>query len=663
MFFLIFILNKKKYFKFFYLIFIIIFFFISIGCKNVLPYVIPINMQNKICINSDYYLLASQKCNFKNKVNWQLLAIRALLYEGNYIKAYNELSLLPQDLNDLQLLEKNLLIFEIDFALKNNNFNKKKLNYFNNNFLLVNKCLNDNSKLITVNEDDDYLLLIRSYIKEESLLVDQARQNNLDLTWQTLLKLVSYDINNIIIDSNENILKGWLDLLKIYWDYKQDLALFKIKLESWKNRYPYHPVTKTLPTVLVNKFNFINNANLIIALFLPLSGQAKIFSDAIIQGFEAAKEDFLVKTSIPLTYETNIFNKIIQFSKNLNFNNIINTVLSPLDLANISKSTVDVLPFIDNIQLKIYDTTNQSLEFLLDQAQKDNVTLVIGPLLKENVNQLFNIKTSLKILALNQPEILNNNSNICYFSLSPEDEARDAVHHIWDQKKRKPLLLVPNGSFGIRIINSFYKEWIKLGGQTVLFQNIGSIDELRKIANNGSFKLKGIPISVLPNNMIESISSTFLTKEQEIFNNDIDSIYIIATSDQLIIIKSMIDSIISLHEKIAIYASSRSYTGGNDLDFRLEMEGLQFSDMPFFLDFKSEFFKKAMLNFKNNYSLIRLYAMGIDSWILSQQFIKFNYIPLISIKGVTGTLMTLPNCVISRKLFWLKYENGIIVPV
>ncbi|VUC74336.1 LppC putative lipoprotein [Salmonella sp. NCTC 11881] len=30
--------------------------------------------------------------------------------------------------------------------------------------------------------------------------------------------------------------------------------------------------------------------------------------------------------------------------------------------------------------------------------------------------------------------------NICYFALSPEDEARDAAHHIYDQGKQSPLL-------------------------------------------------------------------------------------------------------------------------------------------------------------------------------------------------------------------------------
>ncbi len=77
-------------------------------------------------------------------------------------------------------------------------------------------------------------------------------------------------------------------------------------------------------------------------------------------------------------------------------------------------------------------------------------------------------------MALNQPETEKNSPNICYFALSPEDEAQDAARHMWAQQHRMPLLLVPRGSFGDRIAQAFANEWQKLGGQTVLKQELGS---------------------------------------------------------------------------------------------------------------------------------------------------------------------------------------------
>lgn len=86
---------------------------------------------------------------------------------------------------------------------------------------------------------------------------------------------------------------------------------------------------------------------------------------------------------------------------------------------------------------------------LLAQVQQDGATIVVGPLLKDNVEDVIKSNTSLNVLALNQPEKVESRANICYFALSPEDEARDAAHHIHDQGKQTPLLLVPRGAWAI----------------------------------------------------------------------------------------------------------------------------------------------------------------------------------------------------------------------
>ncbi|WP_049061143.1 penicillin-binding protein activator, partial [Klebsiella aerogenes] len=130
-------------------------------------------------------------------------------------------------------------------------------------------------------------------------------------------------------------------------------------------------------------------------------------------------------------------------------------------------------------ELKIYDTTSQPMSQLLAQVQQDGATLVVGPLLKENVEEVMKSNTSLNVLALNQPGKVENRPNLCYFALSPEDEARDAARHIHDQGKQTPLLLVPRGALGDRVVSAFADEWLKLGGGTVLQQRLGSTAELK----------------------------------------------------------------------------------------------------------------------------------------------------------------------------------------
>lgn len=80
---------------------------------------------------------------------------------------------------------------------------------------------------------------------------------------------------------------------------------------------------------------------------------------------------------------------------------------------------------------------------------------MVGPLLKNNVDELVKSNTPLNVLALNQPESVQSRANICYFALSPEDEARDAARHIHEQGKQSPLLLIPRSALGDRVANAF----------------------------------------------------------------------------------------------------------------------------------------------------------------------------------------------------------------
>ncbi len=214
----------------------------------------------------------------------------------------------------------------------------------------------------------------------------------------------------------------------------------------------------------------------------------------------------------------------------------------------------------------MYDTTSQPLAALLSQAQQDGATLVVGPLLKENVDQLSASTTTLNVLALNQPETPKDNLNICYFALSPEDEARDAARHIWEQQKRQPLLLVPRGAFGDRVARAFNQEWQKQGGQTVLRQDIGSAGELRQMVNSGGIRMTGTPMSSAPAPQSVTIAGlTIPAPPSDVpaaTGGSVDAVYIVATQSQLTLIKPMIDMATSSRGKPAMYASSRSYQAG-----------------------------------------------------------------------------------------------------
>ncbi|AEW44708.1 LppC family lipoprotein [Serratia symbiotica str. 'Cinara cedri'] len=639
---------------------------VLVGCSGLVLQTSPVNIQDRVLSSANDYLLKLQKCDNNSKAHWQLLAIRALLHEGRLLEASGYLGQLSKNLSSVQLVERQMLIAELDILNKKNIRARNVLDQLDSSLLSIDQKIRYYHAQITVNEGCYFLPLLRIYIAQERLLNGQVHQDNLDETWQILLKCTPQQINSAFINANENVLQGWMDLLRSYQDNRLALDPLQAAIKDWKTRYPEHPAAKTLPTQLKRVFSLAQSSITNIALLLPLSGQAKVFSAAILQGFEAAKNNIAVPPIALEALSAINSNQPFVIPAAPNSGEAVSNLLSSLDHPVTSSVLISPWQVFNNHQVKVYDTTDQSLVVVLNKVQQDGITLVVGPLLKEAVDQLSDINTSLNILALNHPKTTNDHPNICYFSLSPEDEARDAANHIWGQQHRYPLLLVPRTSFGNRIAAVFNQEWQKLGGQTVLQQSIGSMDELRQAANSGGLHLTGTPItsaSTLPSMTTKNTPAVSFSNEIKKSDYMIDAIYIIATQAELTLIKPMIDMVIDSRSKQAIYASSRSYQAGSGIDFRLEMEGLQFSDIPLLAGFNSSLLQEAMSFFHNDYSLLRLYAMGVDAWILVNYFDALRYAPLLQISGVTGILTATPSCVINRKLTWLRYHNGMVVPI
>ena len=294
---------------------------------------------------------------------------------------------------------------------------------------------------------------------------------------------------------------------------------------------------------------------------------------------------------------------------------------------------------------------------------------MVGPLLKNNVEELLKSNTPLNVLALNQPENIENRVNICYFALSPEDEARDAARHIRDQGKQAPLVLIPRSSLGDRVANAFAQEWQKLGGGTVLQQKFGSTSELRAGVNGGSgIALTGSPITpreTTDSGMTTNNPTLQTTPTDDQFTNNggrVDAVYIVATPGEIAFIKPMIAMRNGSHSGATLYASSRSAQGTAGPDFRLEMEGLQYSEIPMLAGGNLPLMQQALSAVNNDYSLARMYAMGVDAWSLANHFSQMRQVQGFEINGNTGSLTANPDCVINRKLSWLQYQQGQVVP-
>ena len=683
------------------------------GCGTQAPDQSTAHMQGSAQADSGFYLQQMSQSSNDTRINWQLLAIRALLKEGKTQQAAELFNQLPQDLNDTQRREQSLLSAELKVAQKDYAAAKKTLGSIDLSALDKNQQARFWQAGITAEQGRPSLQLLRALIAQEPLLSGADKQKNIDATWQALASMTQEQAQALVINADENVLQGWLDLQQMWFNNRSDPNMLKAGITDWQTRYPQNPGAKMLPTQLVNVQNFKPASTSKIALLLPLNGQAAVFGRTIQQGFEAAKNGTTAVTgsAVPM-----------QAAQAANVNDVVSpsaaetsdlttaqtpaqgtmqnpvtapttppaaapvpapapAVQAPVDAEQTPPQTtqpeqqpaaqpqaVATTSANPGAELKIYDTSAQPLDQVLAQVQQDGASIVVGPLLKNNVEALMKSNTTLNVLALNQPEQVQNRANICYFALSPEDEARDAARHIHEQGKQAPLLLIPRSALGDRVATAFAEEWQKIGGGVVLQQKFGSASELRAGVNGGAgIALNGSPVTAsLPQQQSVTIGGLTIpappTDAQISGGGKVDAAYIVATPEEIAFIKPMIAMRNGSQSGATLYASSRSAQGTAGPDFRLEMEGLQYSEIPMLAGSNPALMQQALSAVRNDYSLARLYAMGVDAWALANHFTQMRQVPGFELNGNTGDLTATQDCVINRKLSWLKYQQGQIVP-
>lgn len=669
------------------------------GCGTQAPDQSAAHMEGTAQADSGFYLHQMEQSSDDTRINWQLLAIRALLKEGKTQRAAELFKQLPQTLSDRQRYEQFLLAAELKIAQNDVAGAKKILGNIDISVLDKNQQARFWQAAIAAEQGRPSLTLLRALIAQEPLLPAAEKQKNIDATWQTLSAMNPDQANALVINADENVLQGWLDLQRVWFDNRNDPDMLKAGIKDWQTRYPNNPGATMLPTQLVNVQNFKPASTSKIALLLPLGGQAAVFGRTIQQGFDAARngtaavagnavpaqvaqaanagdvvspssaETNDLTTAQPVVVQEGTMQDPVQAPETTQPATAPdNSVQDPMQAPATAQAPQATAIANPAAEVKVYDTSTQPLDQVLNQVQQDGASIVVGPLLKNNVEELMKSNTPLNVLALNQPEQVQNRPNVCYFALSPEDEARDAARHIHEQGKQAPLLLIPRSQLGDRVATAFAEEWQQLGGGIVLQQKFGSSSELRAGVNGGSgIALTGSPVtSSLPQQQGVTIGGLTIpappTDAQISGGGSVDAAYIVATPEEIAFIKPMIAMRNGSQAGVSLYASSRSAQGTAGPDFRLEMDGLQYSEIPMLAGSNPALMQQALSSVRNDYSLARLYAMGVDAWTLANHFTQMRQVPGFEISGNTGDLTATQDCVINRKLSWLKYQQGQIVP-
>ncbi|WP_186278084.1 penicillin-binding protein activator [Gilliamella apicola] len=572
--------------------------------------------------DSNYYLSQLDTSSGRAKIDWQLLAIRALINENKLYQANKLLSQLPAYLNAEQ--QKDQLLSQGEIAIK-------KGQSFNLNQLSAEK-LNDSQlyryysiKLALDRKAKKLSEQAYDYLSLQKFAPEKLKKQTLNSTWNFFSKLSTNQLSKISVLENDLTLKGWIDLSYTYQrnnikapvqdgDSPEVLEAkntnrknqLKRAILDWAAKYSNHPAQDIVAIITGEQTLAVDNVNTKkVALLLPLNGSSRVFGDTIRQGYVDAAKFY------PQEPQQNVI--------------VLDTSVAPMDN-------------------------------LIQQAQEQNIELIVGPLLKSEVSQIKQLAPSIPVLALNKVDDGTVFANkMCFFALSPEDEAKDAADHIFAQNKRKPLLIVTETDLGRRVAQSFAKQWSQItNGSQSYVQYVGNLNTLRANINHSTgISITGSPISFNNDDGIASMTSNASSFE-------FDAIYIYSSYDELTLIKPMLDmgagkTVGNGSSPIALYSSSKSHVANASNDFYYDMNQTEYSDIPLIINLSEKTTAVIPSNIQKDYSLVRLYAMGVDAWRLANRFNQLDSYQPNFLDGMTGKLSTSNQCEVTRSLTWQQY--------
>ncbi|MGS2717729.1 penicillin-binding protein activator [Eionea flava] len=483
---------------------------------------------------------------------------------------------------------------------------------------------------------------IQQRITLDTLLADDVSlQRNSNQLWAYLSSL---DINtleqiNTTTSNTGNVMKGWIELATTQRDASQNLNTQHQSLKAWQDRYAQHPANIYLPDSLRSLDALIAEQPQHIALLLPLEGKLAKAGESIRDGFFAA------------------------------YYNHQNTQ------SNTPKVT-------------LYDTGNNNIDNIYEQAIGNGADLVIGPLSKKNVDILSQKNnTQAPILALNyidekpfadpvndptsinpkntsastnteqeKPEetqaLAQQASSAFYqFGLSLEDEATQVADKAWQDGHRRALIIASPADWSHRATQAFINQWQALGGtiaeNTTLDQTDSYSDSIQQALHIDQSKARASALKRL-------FGRSFDFEPRR--RHDIDMIFLVTRAREGTQIKPTLNFYYA--SDLPVYATSQLYASTNSKSQNTDLNKIQLTVMPWITQENNP--EKITLETHSNMTpgYEKLYALGVDSFLISSRLSQLSQPNSPQLYGATGQLTMDNHGRISRQQDWAIISNG-----
>nr|WP_285817585.1 penicillin-binding protein activator [Echinimonas agarilytica] len=558
------------------------------------------------------WLTLSEQASEPEKSEYRLNAVRLFIRNGRIDTAQQVLNgtrpTTPNSQQEWHLLRAQVYLSQGDMTAAKHEFERVSQNPVHakiaNEYYALEAAL--------YQSEHHYWLAAQSLSQQFPFASDKQQAGLQTQLWQAFDKAPETD-TAILNDGSRNAdFDGWVSLYRIL-TAKGELETVIAQLQSWQRQYRGHPGISMLPRNLDSVLADSGSMPESIAVILPLSGKFQSQGLSIRNGMlHAILKDYENKT-----------------------------------------------------QVRFYDSGRNSIESIYTEIQTNEHDMIVGPLLKSNVQTLIELSDhQTPILALNQIESGVTQENVSSFALSPEQEARNTVEFLRAAQVKHPLLLQSSGSSYQRIGRTFEQEWRALDEASEAVSETPQLSVETMGASNSMQKqmqrIMGITSSETRARQLASTLGLKLESEPR-SRADIDAIYVVASSQQARLLKSFVDVTVSpFAAPVKVVVGPRSHSGPHS-----EFEGIYVGDIAMIADSENVGLVQQLreLSPQSGYSDFRLFAMGNDALALLPTLSALRHLPGYTVDGLTGALSVTPKGEVVTHFYWGQYNKGALTPV
>lgn len=426
-----------------------------------------------------------------------------------------------------------------------------------------------------------------------------------DRIWQTLNKVPVGQLRKERDQAIGYEVQGWIELAATLADSDINLDQKGRMIRNWQNEWPGHPAAAILPSDLSLIATLSEQQPEKIALALPLTGPLASAGRAIRDGFLAAY-----------------------------YND-----------ENINRDKLDII---------IADTSDQPFQDTYEELVAQERELIIGPLQKEKLAELSAMHTlPVPVLGLNYLQGDNRiPDGLFQFGLAPEDEARQIANRMATDGIQQALALVPEGSWGDRIVQSLSRHAEENDDRLLDIQRYFPEENLRAVTAD----LLGITVSrdrAIDVERTAGIDVEFEPRRRQ----DAQAIVMVAEPQ----VARQFNPLFAFYfgGDLPVYAPSSVYEGTADPSRDRDLNGVMFTDIPWILAEDIPLRSRAFQIYPDMSGPIhRLFAMGTDSWQLTKRLPFLRQVEGATLPGNTGRLEMSNEGVVSREQLWAQFVSG-----